>query len=257
MYSPYGHALYPPFHRAQVQHPILPIWPSRNGLRIVKRQHLNHKGKHTEANARAFLNAKFGMLVAGQSTARMIQAAVDEMDQEKKHITAWATEHVSKMIIEAAQQYNWTCNQRPVNHIRDIGTALRQTDSNENFDKAYKCLFGIFEGNKNWASSLEAKYMEQDKLVYSDECDESKKGYVEKIITQAKVDKVKNINKSRGGVHNKRVGISRPASTITAKMKFRKKPAGEYFLTIPNVSTVPGGCHVTWWWLHGGSGSGN
>ena len=118
-----------------------------------------------------------------------------------------------------------SCNLIPVSNYKDIGLCWKQDTSRKNAVKMFDILFGQFEKSSvYWRENMEKEIMSELKIKYSDNTTfrHKESGCVSKLITSAKSEIIKNINRAGLLHHGKTIGVSHRRSDYHKKK--RRKP---------------------------------
>jgi ribosomal protein L17 len=157
----------------------------------VTRTRLREEGKHN----RDHVLVNFGW----QTDPAKFEALETMLNKEREHAREWATERVKVRMLNKAMQLNMTYEGRRVSKFVDIGSSWGGDNSDCNARKAYIVMFGDYEGaSAKWSMSLEKEYMEELGREYyktGEERGTEKRGCYEKIITKAKTNTVRLLNR--------------------------------------------------------------
>jgi hypothetical protein len=183
----------------------------------VKKLKLNHALTLIESTGNEFANEALAM--------RKLHELTESKTQIKNLAKNLLLESMMKRASELEVKYADTNgNLFPVTTYSEIGQAWKQNASKANASKLYDIMYGHFEkGSIYWREQMEKEIMNKLKIKYSDNtifCNKET-GCVSKIITTAKNEIIKNINRAGLLHHGKRVGISNARGE--GKKKKRRK----------------------------------
>lgn len=148
--------------------------------------------------------------------ARAVRLLKD-IEREKLEVKEAAKELFTIQIIKLAQAKCMTYMTGgfvlPVASLKDLASSWSQDCSNLNAERLWYVLYGQFEVTVYWRQDIERQIMSQFHWEYQSRPGESELnrtsgGCVGKMVTQAKTEIIKNVNRLGKSVHGKRVGVS-------------------------------------------------
>jgi hypothetical protein len=155
------------------------------------------------------------------TTEALAMKKLHELNESKQQIKNVAKNIISTMIIKRASEldvkYEDTSgNLIPVSSYQDVGMSWKQNTSKRNAVKMFDILFGQFEiSSIHWRAHMEKEIMNELKIKYSDNTvfRNKESGCVSKIITLAKNEIIRNINRQGKLFHGKSIGVANPKGT--------------------------------------------
>lgn len=189
-------------------------------------------GKLTKDHARS---------VAGVgATEEEVDVKVSELQSLKKDVLHFARMELRGVMFRNGRKYGMEIEsvsgdgKRLISKYNDIGMSWRQDGSLQNAERFFNTIYGWFDLHPDWSKVIEEKYMDQKqggKLVYDRACTGlfADAGCIEKIVKTQRCDMIKLLNEKAKTTHGKRIIITRPATMINEKNRFKKRLKGAFY----------------------------
>jgi hypothetical protein len=224
---------YRPRLRFGKQNIALPPIPDK-----VDRQRLLLKGPH--GREEVLRNNGFEV-----SCPMVIAAMQDGLDVEREEVREWASDRLRERMLEKALSLNMKFKGSRINKHHDIKKSWREDGSDENAKKMYAVMFGDYEEkNAAWSKTMEREFMESNDREYiadkrKGEQERSKKGCYEKIITKAKTNVVRLMNRdTRACIYMSLPQAEAVKIPQSERTKTRRKRGDFYIVDTVTVSAV-------------------
>jgi hypothetical protein len=127
---------------------------------------------------------------------------IDEINEQSLAVVKWGRKQVMQKMMFAMTRVGLKVGDRHAKTFSDIKDSLVKDTSDSNIARIYEICYGDYEGEeaKRWSSTLEEKYMREQRLEYDFEPRNLRdKGGVEMCITKAKVDMINKVWSKQGG----------------------------------------------------------
>jgi hypothetical protein len=164
------------------------------------------------------------------TTEALAMKKLHELNQVKWQIKKKAKNTIHSIMLKKASELEMKYqdsngNLIPVSSCKDIGLSWKQDPCRSNAEKMFDIMYGQFEKNSiYWREIMEKEIMDELNLKYIDNTTFRNKesGCVSKIITTAKMEIIKNINRAGLLQHGKTIVLSNPRGT--GKKRKRRNP---------------------------------